>query len=215
MQAYLVIGSSSEKRQEALGRILATYKVTPLNKLIFSPKPSYGIDIIREITRALSIKTPKVGETRAVIIEEAQLMTPEAQNAFLKTLEEPPQDTMIILTVPREEMLLETVVSRCILIQVKGAREVDYDREEQETLFKKLKGSGMGEKVQFAEDLGKSREEALRFVESQLAFLHQKLQNESKPTSNFDLLQALLSTHKDLSSNVNPKMVLFELLRYY
>lgn len=78
-----------------------------------------GIDQIRLIQSRLKLKVPGPDEIRRVIIiENAQLMTIEAQNAFLKTLEEPPSDTCIILTISIRSMLLPTVLSRLMLIDV-------------------------------------------------------------------------------------------------
>jgi DNA polymerase-3 subunit delta' len=62
---------------------------------------------------------------RAVLIAEAELMTESAQNALLKLLEEPPSDTIIVLTTSTSSVLLPTVVSRSQMIDVKP---VDYDQ---------------------------------------------------------------------------------------
>jgi hypothetical protein len=72
-----------------------------------------SIESIRELESFLSLKVPgKKLIDRAVIIEDSQLLTHEAQNALLKTLEEPPNGAVIILTVTREQALLPTVRSR-------------------------------------------------------------------------------------------------------
>ena len=54
-----------------------------------------------------------VGRWKIFIIADADLMTTEAANTLLKTLEEPPQDTIIVLTSPRPSALPVTIVSRC------------------------------------------------------------------------------------------------------
>ena len=72
---------------------------------------SIGVDEIRRLRQATS-KVPQEGKKKIFIIEDAQNLTPEAQNAFLKILEEPPEDTVFILTCSKEEALLETVLSR-------------------------------------------------------------------------------------------------------
>ena len=50
---------------------------------------------------------------RVAIINDAQLMNPAASNALLKMLEEPPQNTILILIATRIQDLLPTIVSRC------------------------------------------------------------------------------------------------------
>ncbi|NLO20961.1 MAG: hypothetical protein GX119_03040 [Syntrophomonadaceae bacterium] len=60
-------------------------------------------------------KKPYRGQHRIVVIRDAHLMTPEASNALLKTLEEPPAHSLIIL-VADDNNILETIVSRCTVI---------------------------------------------------------------------------------------------------
>lgn len=76
---------------------------------------SVSIDKVRTIEQFLSRKLP--GDSpRIVIIDEAHTLTPEAQNALLKTLEEPPANTMLILAVANPTTLLSTVRSRAISV---------------------------------------------------------------------------------------------------
>ncbi|HET8671851.1 MAG TPA: hypothetical protein VFM05_14895, partial [Candidatus Saccharimonadales bacterium] len=60
---------------------------------------------------------------RAVIIEHAELLTVEAQNAFLKLLEEPPADTILALTADNPQALLPTILSRVQLLAVHAPSE--------------------------------------------------------------------------------------------
>ncbi len=87
---------------------------------------SIGIDEIRQIQSHLKLKTVGVEKTRRiVIIEDAHTMTIEAQNALLKTLEEPPSDTKIILTINGLTSLRQTVYSRLYQIPVKHCSLAD------------------------------------------------------------------------------------------
>ncbi len=70
------------------------------------------INSIREIRRESSMSTSE-GKTRIFIISGADAMNDAASNTLLKTLEEPPGDTMFILTTSRREALLPTILSRC------------------------------------------------------------------------------------------------------
>jgi DNA polymerase III delta prime subunit len=81
---------------------------------------SLGIDLINGKgdggyfrTVAALLSHASAGGWRAVIIDDAHKMTVEAQNAFLKTLEEPPPQTLLILVTPDASRLLETIRSRC------------------------------------------------------------------------------------------------------
>lgn len=86
-----------------------------------------GIEAIRELEHFLSLKIPGAKAiARVVIIEDAHLMTIEAQNALLKQLEEPPADTVLILTSAHEQALLPTIRSRAqtLVVRKPGQSEV-------------------------------------------------------------------------------------------
>ncbi len=80
---------------------------------------SIGIDAVRQLEHFLSLKVPgRTGHNRSVIIDNAQLLSIEAQNALLKVLEEPPPGTFIILTLSSEQAVLPTIRSRAPSITV-------------------------------------------------------------------------------------------------
>ena len=70
------------------------------------------IDEIRELQKKL-LYLPYEGNTKVAIINDAECMNPQAANSFLKTLEEPPTKTLIILIASNPHQLLPTIVSRC------------------------------------------------------------------------------------------------------
>ena len=77
-------------------------------------KESIGIDRIREsIVNDVTIR-PYHGKVKIYVIDEADKMTVGAQNALLKTIEEPPEYVVILLLVRNMSLLLETIRSRCI-----------------------------------------------------------------------------------------------------
>jgi DNA polymerase-3 subunit delta' len=67
---------------------------------------------IRELLQTLALK-PNEADRRLVLISDAHTMNPEAANALLKVLEEPPRRTLLVLTAPQPGDLLPTVASRC------------------------------------------------------------------------------------------------------
>ncbi|MFQ5715800.1 MAG: DNA polymerase III subunit delta' [Nitrospinales bacterium] len=78
-----------------------------------SARESYiRIDAIRDLQRKLSF-LPYEGRTKVAVIESAEQMNPQAGNAFLKTLEEPPKATVLVLIASTPYQLLPTIVSRC------------------------------------------------------------------------------------------------------
>lgn len=82
-------------------------------------KQEISIDAVRELIHKLQLKTPgSRGIRRVVIIEDAQLLSDEAQNSILKVLEEPPADTVIMLTAPSIRAVLPTISSRAQRLEV-------------------------------------------------------------------------------------------------
>jgi DNA polymerase-3 subunit delta' len=80
--------------------------------LIEPSGPYIRIAQIRELCHTLGMK-PYEAKTRVVVIANAQTMNPEAANALLKVLEEPPERTVLILTAIQTSDLLPTILSRC------------------------------------------------------------------------------------------------------
>lgn len=82
---------------------------------------------IRAVTAAAPV-VPNEAEKSVFIVEDASDMNVQAQNAMLKTLEEPPEHAVFILLAENAGTLLETVRSRCVLLE-KNAQENEPDRE--------------------------------------------------------------------------------------
>jgi len=80
-------------------------------------KSSIGIDEVRALQAKME-ESPYAGERRAVIIENAHTLTVDAQNALLKTLEEPRPGNVLFLLASQESALLSTITSRCLLIRM-------------------------------------------------------------------------------------------------
>jgi DNA polymerase-3 subunit delta' len=76
-------------------------------------KPSITIEQVRTIIQTLSLSPYAADGIRMVVIDAAELMTMEAQNALLKLIEEPPAQTIFVLVTERPASLLPTVRSRC------------------------------------------------------------------------------------------------------
>lgn len=88
-----------------------------------NPKGARAIRIgaIRELERRASLR-PALAARRVLIVDEAERMTGEAPQAFLKFLEEPPPATVIILVLPRARAVPATVISRCQIVRFRARR---------------------------------------------------------------------------------------------
>ena len=80
-----------------------------------------SIDAVRSVEPFLALRAAE-GETKLVIIDEADRLLDEAANAFLKTLEEPPPQTLIILITALPQKLLPTILSRCVRLDMRDSR---------------------------------------------------------------------------------------------
>jgi DNA polymerase-3 subunit delta' len=124
--AILLVGpKGSGKRSIAnhlISEIIQTSNIEthPYGKVIVSEdNKAIGIEAVRELEHFLSLKVPGSAATnRFIIFEDAHLLTHEAQNALLKTLEEPPQGSIIVMTASHEQSLLPTIRSRAQTIKV-------------------------------------------------------------------------------------------------
>lgn len=76
----------------------------------------FGIEDVRNLQHLILLK-PYESKKKVFIIEDASRMTIDAANAFLKTLEEPPKDSVIILIAHDKSKILSTIYSRCEVIQ--------------------------------------------------------------------------------------------------
>lgn len=83
-----------------------------------------GIDDIRELKEAVHT-VPYESKYKVYIVDEVHMLTKEAFNALLKTLEEPPAHVVFILATTEEEKLLDTILSRCQVFRFRSpSREV-------------------------------------------------------------------------------------------
>lgn len=103
-------------------------------------KASFGVDDVREIIDEVN-KKPFEGDKKVIIIHQGNKLTIQAQNALLKTIEEPPTEVYIIILCESLELILDTIKSRCEIykltpltkeelykyIEIKG---YDYSEEE-------------------------------------------------------------------------------------
>lgn len=93
-------------------------------RLTHEKPTSISVDDIREqINNDIMVK-PYSGPYKIYIIPEADIMTVQAQNALLKTIEEPPQYAVIFLLTENAETLLPTIRSRCVMLKLKNIKNV-------------------------------------------------------------------------------------------
>jgi len=121
--AYLFSGSRGTGKT-SVARIIAQELGTTSNDLYeIDAASNRGIDNIREIRDSVSTQ-PFDSKYKVYIIDEAHMLTKEAFNALLKTLEEPPPYVIFMLATTEIEKLPETIVSRCETFQFKQPSQI-------------------------------------------------------------------------------------------
>ncbi len=131
------------------------------------PARSIKIDQIREIISLASLE-PVAGRHRVVFIKEAEKMTPEAANAFLKVLEEPPPSTYFLLATSNPSALPATILSRCLYL--KGEEEEQQNERLGSEIFSSLENLGAFlEVVRKREALAEVVETAITYLQGWLA----------------------------------------------
>lgn len=130
------------------------------SKVRSGPAKELRIDSIREMQSTVGL-SPYAGRWKIYIIGDAERMNEEASNALLKTLEEPPSHTIIILLAPDEVTVLPTISSRCFVAplrevpraQIATALQRYWDEEqEQAELGASLAGGRLGYAVSLLSD---------------------------------------------------------------
>ncbi|MBM7583378.1 DNA polymerase-3 subunit delta' [Caldicoprobacter guelmensis] len=143
-------------------------------------KSSIGVDQIRGVLDDIHLK-PYESDRKVYIIEDAQAMTIQAQNAFLKTLEEPPLFATIILLAENANELLPTILSRCQVFRMQRLtreevcavimRNFDISKEKA-MLFAGLSNGipGKGLKLASSQEFNDMRNDIFKFLEQFLSY---------------------------------------------
>ena len=164
--------------------------------LIRAKQNSIGVDEVREqIVENASIR-PYQGPYKIYLISDAQMMTPQAQNALLKTIEEPPAYAMILLMTDNPEALLPTVLSRCVELRLKPVG----DRLIREYLKERLHlpEYQAGIQASFAQgSIGKALELSDDEVFSELTQEAVQILKRSKDTAPFEQVERLAALPRD------------------
>jgi DNA polymerase-3 subunit delta' len=125
--AYLISGPAGSGKRDVAAELASTVNGTAAVDVfsskareIFLAEPESKsrrilIEQIRELEHGLQMRAPD-GCRKVAIIAEADRLQPQAANAFLKTLEEPPANSLLLLLSALPEALPDTIVSRCISI---------------------------------------------------------------------------------------------------
>lgn len=181
-------------------KILANYPESLDTIILQTDEASIGVDQIRDLQKQIVIK-PTIQKTKIAVIVQAEKLTEEAQNALLKTLEEPPENTEIILIAPDTHLLLPTVLSRCQIITI-STPPPEIDQKDFDNAIKIL---DFIEKNNIVNGFTWSK----KIPDRKTAFLEiDKLIIASHRSKIFPAVKKLLRAKKYLSANTNVRLTL-------
>ena len=175
--AYLISGLPGSGKQMLAAELASLANGTNTNDVfsakardIFIARPESKsrrivIEQIRDLEHALQMRASN-GRRKVVIISDADRLQPQAANAFLKTLEEPPKDSLLLLLSALPEALPETILSRCISIPLAPHDQHQSKDAEEEKLVKLLQQSAREQKwnIQYAYRLAQEFQRLLRAI---------------------------------------------------
>ncbi len=215
LPSILIVGSNSNGRDQKAEEILGLKLSREINNPDFqllAAETSIGIEEIRNLQRFLQLK-PYKEKRKIAFIREAQDLTEEAQNALLKTLEEPAAHSVLVLTAPDFDLLLPTIVSRCEVVQLPAEPQISLNKEElaqaKERLTQLLTAS-LGEKFTLLEEWGiyKDKESAVSWLDGMSLVARDLMLNSAEKEKYLNLLKSISRTKNFLSANCNLRLTI-------
>lgn len=214
MQSFLIPAKGKDKASTYISNFLKEKEIDPIDINLQTYEKAMGIEDVRNIQKKILLK-PFRGKTKAVVIQAYENITQEAQNALLKVLEEPPANTIIIISVSTKEVILPTIISRCKIIELKEDNLTLSSEENAQyhNILISLSKNAVGYKLKLAQDIAGSKEETVFFLEKMSVFVREKLIKNYNDPKYLNLLRILSETHTIIkSTNVNQRIALENLL---
>jgi hypothetical protein len=161
MHAYLIVGRETKRVEEAVLKLVSKLKASPM------PFPLAKIEDVRVLEGFTNLKVDK---PTAIILKDFEAATVPAQNAFLKSLEEPQENLYYILTATSEHPLLPTITSRCQIIKTETDLATTKSLRQTVTFLKMTPAEKLAEL-----DTVRARDDAKAYVEGLIKDCHRLL----------------------------------------
>jgi DNA polymerase III delta prime subunit len=192
-KAQLIAGGLFEERTKIALKLISSFfdeKVNldnpPVDVLVIKSDNSVGINQIRTLKKFFSLR-PYQAKVKIGLILEAEKLTLPAQNSLLKTLEEPPANSFIILLAGQSTSLLPTIISRAKIIHLPAKSQIQLSEEKMKQLSKTLSyllTLGVGERIKLSLTIVKDKHQALVLIENLLFLWRQFMLSKTEVKSN-------------------------------
>ena len=204
MIAKILISPSIKIRIEEIDKILsqAEYSKNHPDLLYLDSNEKLGIEQAKQIIDHFSMK-PYQAKGRAAVLEDTSKLTVEAQNALLKTLEEPPEEAILILGAASDVNFLPTILSRCEIVILNSIQDPKEMPKQVRHDIEVLLSSTTEERFEYIEKL-KDREEFLH----EMTNYFQKDLRSHPGRVNLKFLKELLLAEQWAAQNVNIRAIL-------
>jgi len=198
-------GNLKQRKEKALllrKKIISFPLENDPDTLLVSPnkKGQIGINEIRFLKKWLQRK-PYQANKKIAVIEEAEKLTLPAQNAFLKTLEEPPAHSLLLLITANHHLLIPTIVSRCHLINIKPS----LPSRTASSIFI----LPFSQRVKLISSINR-REKLRKLLEKEKNYWQKKIKKD--PNRPLFFLKNILKAEKMAAAFVSPSLVAYWLL---
>jgi len=193
MHAYLITGYDKEKIESEIVKLI---EGGGIRRLGFNLKKILDV---RELSKFTNLS---LNEKSAIVIENIDEASTDAQNAFLKNLEEPQENLIYILTAKSQDSVLPTIASRCQVIEIGGGGAVPEVEAVQSV--ENFLNSKEGERLKEISKITK-REEAAEFMKTVIFVLHKRLLTDPKLVYSVELA---VETLRRLEANGNVQIQL-------
>ena len=205
MPSHLIIGDTEKSRQAA--QSLAPFPIEPSpDCYCVPPEGSLKIADVRAVKQFLT-RRPYGHDHQIIYIPAADRLTLPAQNALLKTLEEPPDSAMIILTTGFPDRLLPTVTSRCFIHHLAATTATKNSSDAFLPIYQEVSAQTDGRRMLLAQTYAYPKTRAVTTCQNAIRFFRHQLHRENlgSAAQNAALAQKMLHY---LESNVDPKLCL-------
>ncbi|MFZ2664248.1 MAG: hypothetical protein WAX66_02710 [Patescibacteria group bacterium] len=218
--SILIFGGNKNQREEKIIEIVNK----EVNKTFEKIKDLYGKADIKIVEREEDEKSISISQTREgirflderpfsytkkfLVILDSEKLTTQAQNSLLKTLEEPPSYSLILLSSKTQNSLLDTIVSRCRMVAIKKSNSCPD--VENINSFSKILKMNLGKRFDWAGEFSKEEKETiLELLECWVDEARDIMLKSPKDENCLKNIKRIMEVRKNLEdTNVNQRLSL-------